>query len=169
VSYRTPLRWTFSAEIQRIEYSDLTDGFNEGVGFLTGARLAAASYLAASGDQIEYSVDDSTVPRFGAEYRHLFGGNPHRALTVQAGYYQTDDVRVRLSGFNSLDPAITEAMIESFSSETDIDHITAGVGFAWGRYGVHASGEASDEGGQFLLSLSFGLGQRSAYAPVGTP
>ena len=169
VSYRTPLHWMFSAEYQRLEYSDLTQGFRAGVGFLTSSRLAAASYPVDPGATIDYEVNDSNVPRLGAEFRHRLGADGRFELTAQAGYFQTDGARIGMTGFNSLDPAVNQAYVESFSGDGTVRHFTAGAGVRRGRYALHLAGEESDVERQVVLGFRIGVDRRATTGAAGAP
>jgi len=164
VSYRTPRHWLFSAEYQRLEYSDLTEGFQAGVGFLTSPRLAAASYPVDPGATIDYEVNDSTVPRLGAEFRQRFAADGGCELTAQVGYFQSDDAGIGMTGFNSLDPAVNQAYVDSFAGDGTVRHFTAGAGVRWGRYALHLAGETSDVERQVVLGFRIGADRR---APAG--
>jgi long-subunit fatty acid transport protein len=164
VSYRTPIHWTFSVEYQRIEYGDLVAGFRPGVNFLTSSRLAQAAYAVDGSSGISYDVDDSDVPRAGAEFRHRFGGHPRHAFFVAAGVYRTEDAAIHLSGFNSADPQITEALVESFPEGEDVDHYTAGFGLTWGGFGFELAGETSDAGDQIGAALTYRFDRRARKA-----
>jgi long-subunit fatty acid transport protein len=160
-SYRTPQHWLFALDIEHVEYSDLLEGFQEGINFLTSERLAEAFSGGRPGG-VRYNVDDGTIFRAGAEYVHSFGSSGGRRLRVQAGYFRTPDDRIRMTNFDSGSREINEVYLDSFPGADDENHFTAGVGFDWGNYAVQIAAEDSDLGTQIVGSFSFDLGRSGA-------
>lgn len=155
VSYRAGARWVGTVELERIEYSDLLEGFRSRVNFLTSDRLAGGAFGTDPASSIEFRVDDGTIFRAGAEYVLAAGG---RRISLRAGYYRTPDSRVRMSRFNSDDPDVNSVYLGAFRGGEEQDHFTAGVGLSFGPSTFQIAGEAADEGYQVVGSyiLSFG-------------
>jgi hypothetical protein len=160
VSYRTPRHWLFTAEWERVEYSDLMHSYKTGVNFLTSDRLAAASFNVEEGQKIEFDIGDGNIVRAGAEYLHLLGGDPDKRLRVQAGYYRTPDDRIRMTEFDSGNSQVNKTYQEVFPGADDEDHFTAGVGLTWGAYSFQIAAESSDLGDQVVGSFGFDLTRR---------
>jgi len=154
-SYRTEEHWLFTAEIERIEYSDMLEGFRSGVNFLTSDRVADGAFDPDPDQPIEFDIDDGTVPRIGVEYRSSPGGRGRLAL--RAGYLRMPDDRIRMKQFNSDDPDVNQAYLEAFRGGDDVDHLTAGVGYAFGRSSFELGGAVSDESTTLLGNYTFTL------------
>ena len=155
MSYRTKEHWMFTAEIERIEYSDLLEGFRSGVNFLTSDRVADGAFDLDPDQPVVFDIDDGTVPRVGVEYRSSPGGRGRIAL--RAGYLRMPDDRIRMSQFNSDDPAVNDAYLEAFRGGEDVDHVTAGAGYAFGRSSFEIGGAVSDESTTFIGNYKFTL------------
>jgi long-subunit fatty acid transport protein len=160
ISYRTPQHWLFSAEWERVQYSDLMQGYETGVNYLTSERLAEASFNLEEGRNIEFDISDGNIVRAGAEYLHLLGGDPGRRLTVQAGYFRSPEDRIRMTRFHSNSSEVNETYREAFPGANDENHFTAGVGLTWGAYSFQIAAETSDLGDQVVGSFGFDLTRR---------
>jgi long-subunit fatty acid transport protein len=165
-SYRTPQHWLFAVDVERVEYSDLLEGFRSGVNFLTGERLAEA-FSGGDVDRVRYDVDDGRIFRAGAEYVRTLGGNKNNRLRFQAGYFRTPDDRIRMTRFDSGDPEINRVFLDAFPGNDEQDHFTAGIGFSWGDYAVQLAGSTSDQETQVVGSFSFELKRKRAPSPGG--
>ena len=117
----TPLRILFPQGVQR---RDLALAL--GLGF-----LAAFIVLAAP-------LADRSVPRVGVEFVHSPGGRGQLAL--RAGFFRMPDDRIRMSSFNSVDPDVNDAYLEAFRGGEEMDHVTAGVGYSFGRSSFEIAG-----------------------------
>ncbi len=167
VSYRTRQHWLFAVDMERVEYSDLLEGFQGGINFLTGERFAEA-FSGGDVDAIRYSVDDGTILRAGAEYARSLGGNDQKKLSVQAGFFRTPDDRIRMTRFDSGNPDIDDAFLKAFPGADEQNHFTAGVGFSFGAYAIHVAGVTSDQETQIVGSFSFDLKRGATQNPLRT-
>lgn len=159
-SYRASERFLLSGELERVEYSDLLLGFRSGVNFLTSERLADGAFATNPAGSAEFTVDDGTIPRIGVEY--LVPTRKSLAVAVQGGYYRMPDARVRMSRFNSGDPAVDQVYLEAFRGGDAVDHLTLGSGFRFGRSRVQVAGDFSDEGTQIVAAYVFEWPRRIA-------
>jgi long-subunit fatty acid transport protein len=146
VSYRPEPRWLLAVEYERIEFSDMLRGFRSGVNFLTSGQVANGAFGVAAGVPIEYTVDDGSVVRAGVEYTPRLARGRGTRLALRAGYYRTPDSRIRMSRFNSTDPAVNALYLEAFGGGEAEDHYTGGVGFSFGRSSFDIAAETSDPG-----------------------
>jgi hypothetical protein len=146
VGFRPAPGWLLTAEYERIELSDMTQGYRSGVNFLTSGRLADGAFGVAAGVPVEYTVDDGTVARAGVEYARAFGGDRGWRLALRGGWYRTPDSRIRMTRFNSTDPEVNAVYLEAFRGGESDDHFTAGAGFSFGRSSFDIAGETSDLG-----------------------
>jgi len=158
-SYQTKSRWNLAAELERIEYSDLLEGYQAGVNFLTSGRIVDSLAAIDPNGTVAYDVDDGNVVRVGAEYvlpLSRSGGQ----LSFRGGYFRTPDSRIRMTQFNSLDPMINDVYLDAFRGGTDEDHYTVGVGFEFKLASIEAAAEFSDSGWQVVESVVFRLGKK---------
>ena len=154
VSYQPSPNWLFTVEYERIEYSDLLDGFQTGVDLLTSGRLADSGFQTDPDQTVEYTVDDGNVPRLGLEYSIPFA-NPQRKVAIWAGYFREPDGRIRMASFNSDDPAVNEAYLQAFSGGEELDHFTLGAGFRAGHSFFQFAGDMSDAGYEVVGSFIY--------------
>ena len=154
VSYQASPNWLFTMEYERIEYSDLLEGFRAGVNPLTNGRLADSAFGTDPDRQLAYTVDDGDVPRIGLEYSVPFASS-NRTLSIWAGYFREPDHRIRMVEFNSDDPAINEAYADAFGGGEQLDHFTLGAGFRAGGSSFQLAGDVSDAGYQVVGSISY--------------
>ena len=158
VSYQLDRYWLFGAEFERIEYSDLLKGFRSGVNFLTSGRVAESAFSIDPNKSVVYGVDDGNLYRVGAEYIRPFARNANRKIAVWAGYFRAPDSRIRLTQFNSDDPAVNEVFLDAFRGGENEDHFTAGVGYEFGRSAFQIAGDVSDRGSEVVGSYIFTVG-----------
>jgi hypothetical protein len=159
VSYRLRSRWLFSLDVERIEYSDLLEGYEGGVNYITSGRVAGEAFGVDPDQPVVYTVDDATVPRLGVEYGHPFKRNRNRRLAIWAGYFHMPDDRIRMESFNSTDPAVNEVYQDAFRGGEATDHFSLGAGYTVGRSSFQLAGETSDAGTQIVGSYKFRFGQ----------
>jgi hypothetical protein len=159
-SYAFGKRWLFALQLERIEYSDQLDGFRSGVNFFTSGRVAEGSFTTDPNTAVEFDVDDGILLRAGAEYLVSLGAGPNRDLAVRAGYYHSPDNRIRMTQFNSTDPAVNAMYLNAFPGGESADHFTAGVGYAFGSSSLHLGIDASNEGNQIVLSYALIVGTK---------
>lgn len=172
VSYRTKRHWIVTADFERVEYSDLMDGFQSGVNYLTSGRVAGDAFPIDPNQQVQFTIDDGTIYRIGVEYIHQIGGLPAgvvpvslhsgRHLSIWGGYYRTPDDIIRMTQFNSTDPDVNAVYLDAFRGGEAVDHLTAGIGYSTGRHRFQMAAETSDEGHQLAGSyvLTFGRSGR---------
>lgn len=164
ISYK-PRPWMFTADVERIRYSDLLDGFEERVNFFTSGRIP--SDLLNIRD-LRFQVDDATVVHAGVQYSFRSWGGWGQSLW--AGYFNSPDNRIRLDEItvvptdNTAPARLSARKVERlytkvFGGGKDENHVT--VGFAWTApkaVTVQFAGDFSDETDQFLGSVLFHLG-----------
>ena len=155
VSYEFARRWLVTADLERIQYSDLLDGFRTGANFFTSGLIP--STLLPGVSDLEFEVDDATVPHVGAEYNVTSRGGWYNSL--RAGYYLAPDNKIRLKGIDSGDPAIDDLFGDLFSGGEDVDHFTVGcsIGTPFGVR-VDLAGDFSEAGDQFVVSGIYRFG-----------
>jgi long-subunit fatty acid transport protein len=154
-SYRVWKFWTFALDYERIEYSDLLDGFQTGINVLTSGRVALGSYTIDPDAEVTFSIDDGDLWRLGLEYARPLGASTNRQFAVWAGYYRTPDGRIRMTQFNATDPAVNAAYLGAFQGGEEEDHFTAGVGFDVGRSSIQLAGGFSDRSTTIVGSYSY--------------
>jgi len=157
-SYRSPVHWLFSLEIERVEYTDLLKGFRTGVNYLTGGQVAGGAFGINANQSVEFTINDGIIPRGGLEYVFWPGGKGSRRLALWAGYYRTPDDRIRMLHFNSDDSSVNAAYMEAFRGGEPADHVTGGVGFEFGPSSLRLAGEGSSEGRQFVGTYTYRFG-----------
>jgi hypothetical protein len=158
VSYRLRSRWLFSLDVERIEYSDLLEGYEGGVNYITSGRVAGEAFGVDPDQPVVYTVDDATVPRLGVEYAYPFKRNRNRRLAIWAGYFHMPDDRIRMESFNSTDPAVNAVYEDGFRGGEATDHFSLGAGYTVGRSTFQLAGETSDAGSQIVGSYKFRFG-----------
>jgi long-subunit fatty acid transport protein len=156
VSYK-PGNWTLTADYERINFSDLLEGFESGVNFLTSGDVAGGAFPVDPATEPVYEVDDGDVIHLGAEYTFgLRGGLV--PLGVRAGYYNSPDNRIRLSSFNATGSNagnVNTTFIDAFRGGEEVDHFTAGAGIGFGNSlnsTIQVAGDFSDDGTEVLIS-----------------
>lgn len=157
-SYRSPVRWLVSLEIERVEYSDLMEGFQSGVNYLTSGQVAGGAFGIDPNRSVEFTVDDGIIPRAGVEYILWPGGRGSHRLALWGGFFRTPDDRMRMSRFNSDDPGVNAVYLEAFRGGEERNHFTGGVGYTLGRASFQLSGETSGEGHQVVGTYTFRMG-----------
>jgi long-subunit fatty acid transport protein len=155
MSYRANPRWLVTAEVERIEYSDLLEDFRTGVNFLTSERAADGTFAVDPDGSIEFDLDDGSVPRVGVEYSAAPG--LHGQLALRAGYLRMPDDRIRMSRFNSSDPAVNAAYLGGFRGGEEQHYVTVGAGYSFGRSALELGGAISDDSTMFVGSYTFTL------------
>lgn len=158
-SYDLGQRWLFTLEYERIEYSDMMQGFRSGVNYLTSGRVAGEAFGIDPDVPVEYTLDDGDVPRAGVEWNHLWDGSKPRRLAVRVGYFRMPDSRIRMTQFNSTDPAVNSTYLTAFGEGEAQDFLTAGAGYSFSRYSIDLSGAASDTSYQVVGSFRVSFGK----------
>lgn len=156
VSYK-PGNWTLTADYERINYSDLLEGFKPEVNFLTSGDVAGGAFPVDPANPPVYEVDDADVIHAGAEY--TFGlKNGLIPLGVRAGFFNAPDSRIRMSSFNATGPNagdVNTTFVDAFRGGEDVNHFTAGAGIGFGNTlnsTIQVAGDFSDSGNEFLIS-----------------
>ncbi len=150
-SYAWGQRWLLAAQLERIEYSDLLEGYRSGVNFFTSGRVVDGSFTTDPNRSVQYTVDDGTFFRGGAEYLVPLGGQHQRDLAVRVGYYRAPDNRIRMTEFNSTDPEVNAMYLAAFPAGGDASHVTAGVGYAIGSSSFHLAIDSSSQDGDKIV------------------
>lgn len=155
VSYEVGQRWLLTLDLEQIKYSDLLEGFQSGANFFTSGLIPES--LLPGVDDLEFEVDDATVPRAGVEFNVNSRGGWFSAARV--GYYNNPDSKIRLKGIDSGDPDIDQLFTDLFSGGEDEDHFT--VGFSIGtpiglRFDI--AGDFATVGNQFVASGIYRFG-----------
>ena len=155
--------WLASLDVERIEYSDLLEGFNSGVNFFTNGTLPPDILQTDPNGKITYTVDDATVFHFGLEYNNVSRGGWTQA--IRAGYYNDPDKRIRMTEFNSLNQEVNDLYLNVFSGGSSVNHYT--VGFSVGRSPARGqsvtlqfAGDFSDVSNVYVGSLLWRFGKR---------
>lgn len=164
-SYDLANHWTFSVDIENIEYSDLMEGFEPGVNFFTSQQLFT-SFPETAVQNLQFDVDDAIVYHAGVEYFSFFRSGWGYAL--RAGYYNQPDNRIRMTGVQASDlslPMSAQARVEEiykdvFRGAEEVDHITGGFSFNTPiGLQLQVAGDFSDVGDQFVASFKYRFGK----------
>jgi long-subunit fatty acid transport protein len=158
-SYRYQTRWLFALEVDRLQLSTLDNGFHSGVNFLTSDTVSG-SFGIDPKKKVEFESKDGYVERIGAEYAMPLRNQYGMLLAFRGGYFRSPDDRIRMTSFNSQDPAVNAMYKDSFPPGESLDHFTAGVGVAWRSQFVHLSAETSDRGTQVSANYVVNFGQK---------
>jgi len=134
-------RLTFSGDVERIEYSNLLDGYVAGVSILT------------SPDAV-FDIDDGTDYRFGTEFLFLQKG-PFLALALRAGASRESNSTIEAidTGSGSFVPDA-----QAFAGGGAETHVAVGLGLTWGtggRYKLDAAADFADTSNAYLISFIF--------------
>jgi len=155
VSYEVSRRWLLTLDLEQIKYSDLLEGFQTGANFFTSGLIPPTLLPGVS--DLEFEVDDATVPRAGVEFNVTSRGGWFSSARV--GYYNNPDSKIRLKEIDSGDPAVDQLFMDLFAGGEDQDHFT--VGFSVGtpiglRFDV--AGDFTTEGNEFVVSGIYRFG-----------
>lgn len=135
-SWHATEKWTFAMDVERVQYSDLVDGFVPGVNVLTGFDA-------------EFTADDATDYRLGGEYVMLARG--HLPIAFRAGVFTVSDSTVR-----ALDTGTGAfATPASFPGRDREIHGSIGLGVGWERQQIDLGLELGNSGNQFVASYIF--------------
>jgi len=131
-------RLTIAAGVERIEYTDLLDGYVAGVNPLHGPDA-------------EFDVSDATEGRLGAEY--VFGNlsNVLPPMGLRAGVFTESDSTIRgnFSGGTALVPQ------DSYPGRANQTHLALGLGFNWARFKLDVAADFSQSKNEYLVSIIF--------------
>jgi len=142
--------WLFSADLERVRYSDLLDGFVTGVNFFTS--------LPAPDAVLTFDVDDGTIFRVGGEY--AFVNRAQWEFSFRAGYFNQPDNKIALKSVTNVTPQQEAIFLDLFRGGEDIDHFTAGfsIGTPVGLQ-LQFAGDFSDAGDQLVVSGIYQFGK----------
>lgn len=133
-----PNRWlTLALDVEHIEYSDLVEGFVSGVNTLTDFDA-------------EFTVDDATEVRVGAEYV-LRVGERLKTVAVRAGFLTESDNAIRASDTGT----VSFASEESFAADDDEKRFTTGVGLNWENFTLDVAAGIGDGRDELLVSFIY--------------
>jgi hypothetical protein len=152
--FRPAERWLVSLELERVEYSDLLEGFRSGVNYLTSGQVAGGAFGIDPNRSVEFTADDGLIPRLGVEYLAPQASGKI-GWAVWGGYYHTPDDRIRMSHFNSDDTSVNAAYREAFRGGEPADHLTGGFGLEVGSSSFRFAGETSSEERQFVGTYTY--------------
>jgi hypothetical protein len=155
VSYQATRRWLISADYERIEYSDMMEGYQSGVNYLTSGRVAGEAFPIDPSVSVNYTVDDGSVPRLGVEYTRELGVEGKRSMSFWGGYYRQPDSRIRMTQFNSTDPDVNATYLDAFRGGEPSDHFSVGGGYSTGRHAFQLAGDISDISARVVGSYLF--------------
>ena len=137
VSWRPFQRLMFALDIERIEYSDLVDGYVPGVNVLTGFDA-------------EFTADDATDYRLGGEY--VLFVKQTVPLAIRAGVFTESDNTVRALNTGTTNSFATA---DSFPGRDREVHGTVGLGIGLGRQKIDLAFDFADSKNEFLVSYIF--------------
>ena len=153
VSYK-PGKWLFTLDYERVEYSDLLEGFEGGVNLLTNEDLTEKVLSTGAERNPQYDVEDANIFRFGVE--RVFS-LPRGSFSLRAGYFNSPDNKIAMTSFSSNDTE-NDVYLGAFGGGEDEDHFTAGFSYATARrHGLDFGADIYDGGTQFVMSYSFRL------------
>jgi len=158
VSYETEKYWTFSVDVERIEYSDLLEGFRSGENFFTSDTLAKVLDPNAGDLNLEYDVDDATVVHAGVQFKFRSQGSWTHA--VRAGYYNAPDNRIRLTDVDSGDPQLDRLYRDVFRGADSENHYTVGLSIGTPiLLEIQLAGDFADTGDEYVASVIYRFGE----------
>lgn len=159
-SFEAAEHWTFALDVERIQFSDLLEGFRPGVNFFTGPTLAGVTQI--DSQSLVFEVDDATVVHAGVEF--FFRSRGAWGHAFRAGYFNAPDNRIRLTQVRSLHPEIgpqIEAIFKDvFRGGEDQDHYT--VGFSLNApvgIQVQFAADFADDEKQYVASAIYRFGK----------
>jgi long-subunit fatty acid transport protein len=129
---------TVAANIERIIYSNMLDGFIAGVNLLTDFDA-------------EFTVDDATEYRLGVEYVFLNRNSKAPPIALRGGGFTQSDATIRATstgtqGFGSE---------EVFSGGDDQVHGTVGLGFNFKRAKLDLAADFADTNNEYVISFIY--------------
>ena len=149
--------WVLSLDVERVEYSDLLEGFQTGRNFLTGGLIDDAGSQTA---EPVFEVDDATVAHFGFEYTLRTSGE--WAYGFRGGYFNSPDNQLRMTEFDIGNPEVEQAVMDVFGGGEDVNHYTVGFSFKTPvDLQLQLAGDFASSGGtdQYLFSLIWRFGK----------
>ena len=151
--------WVLSLDLERVEYSDMLEGFQSGRNFFTSG-LIDSDAVSQTDEPIVFEVDDATVVHFGFEYTLRTRGA--WAFGFRGGFFNSPDNRLRMTQFNVGDPEVEQAFMDVFGGGEDVNHYTAGFSFKTPiDLELQLAGDFASAGGadQYLFSLIWRFGK----------
>lgn len=143
ISWRPIDRLTLSADLVKIAYSDLLEGFN--------SRLNILTFGFPEEEQAAFTVDDQTNLHVGGEY--LLPQRGETTWALRAGFHQDKDSRIR-ADFAPGDFGLGSN--DNFPGRDDDDHYSAGVGVVLNqRFQIDATADFSDFGTEAVVSFIY--------------
>lgn len=129
-------RLTLAFDVEHIFYSDLLDEYTAGVNILTDFDA-------------EFTIDDETDVRAGAEYLLLSTGSKFPPLALRAGmFYESDStIHARSTGTRSF------ATEEVFGAGKDLVHGSVGMGIIFERFKIDVAADFSERDNEYLISF----------------
>ncbi len=134
---------TLSADIVRIEYSDLVDSFE------SGYNLVTARY---TNQDVSYEVDNEYEFHIGAEFYVLLGNFP---VALRNGYYRKPSnalVAINTSGVLPFDATVVRTIFSEVESE---NHLTIGGGVAFYDFQIDFAVDATKNSTNMVISTVY--------------
>lgn len=141
LSFQPSDSWIVTFDVNRVYYSDLTDGLNSGFRADDTTDLPSIRPL---------QIDDGTELRLGAEYTFLEAARP---FSLRGGVWRDPAHTISFQGVpvSDLDSnAISNAVI--FSTGDDEMHYSIGAGMVFNRFQIDAALDFSDNVDTFSIS-----------------
>jgi long-subunit fatty acid transport protein len=137
-SWNATDRLVVAADLERILYSNLLDGYTPGVNVLTSPDA-------------EFVIDDATDVRAGVEYVLLNQGNSAPPMALRGGISseESSTIRARSTGQGSF---ASEGVFREGGRQ---EHLMFGLGFIFKRYKLDMAADFSELSNEFLLSLIY--------------
>jgi len=150
-SYKPGDNWVFTMDYERIEYSDLLEGFEVGVNPLTDEDVTDVILGSTFARDPQYDVEDADVFRIGAE--RIFGLR-NGVFTVRAGYFRAPDNKIAMTSFSE-DPTENSVYLDAFSGGEDENHFTGGATYGFGHHTIDIGADFFSGGKQLVVSYIF--------------
>jgi hypothetical protein len=151
-------QWLVSVDVERIQYSDLLDGYVTGVNFFTSDAFPPT--LLPGVTNLRFDVDDATVARVGGEYAFVTRGQWQYA--IRGGYFNQPDSKIALKsvGDDTIDSDVEAILLDLFREGDDVDHFTVGVTLG-APQGIQLqfAGDFSDAGDVLVGSVIYQFGK----------
>jgi len=143
---------TIACDLERVQYSDLLDGFASRRTIMTDRRFVR---------RVRFAAEDATEVRLGAEYEQKF---VTWTLVVRGGAYTAHDGRVHLAGASG-EPVALEGFgraleeSEAYARDDMEMHATLGAGARFYGFTLDGAIDLSGSGTRAMVSTTFRLGR----------
>jgi len=138
---------TFALDVERVEYGDRLEDFEEGQSILTSPIFVG---------KVSYAAESETEIRIGGEYGLSFTS---WTLDLRAGFYTRHGGGIHLSSASG-DPSLTglsEALrqAETLADAETAEHYTLGAGVRFYALSVGLAADTSDQATRILASVTY--------------